>query len=91
MLLRLCSAKLTQIKRLLIAAPNWAEVRYMVKREVKWKEVRAKLLGLPLENVDAGQELAEHAGRIKVTHKAEAYTGDPKFRAVEEELKVVWL
>jgi hypothetical protein len=31
----------------------------MVKREVKWKEVRVKLLKPPLGNVDAGQELAE--------------------------------
>ena len=31
-------------KKLLIAAPNWAEVRYIVERKVgaaKWKEVRA--------------------------------------------------
>jgi predicted nucleic acid-binding protein len=97
-------------KKLLIAAPNWAEVRYMVERKVgatKWKEVRAKLLGLPIEVVDADQELAELAGEIKTTHKmsladcfaaalarqkkAEIYTGDPEFRTVEAEIKVVWL
>ena len=57
---------------LLIAAPNWAEVRYIVKRKVglaEWGEVRARLLGLPLEIVLAGQELSELAGELKVTKK----------------------
>ena len=33
-------------KKLLIASPNWAEVRYMVERKVgaaRWAEVRAKI------------------------------------------------
>jgi ribonuclease VapC len=95
---------------LLIAAPNWAEVRYIVERKVglaEWLEVRARLLGLPLEVVPAGQELSELAGELKVAkrmsladcfaaalakrEKAELYTGDPEFKAVERELKVVWL
>lgn len=97
-------------KKLLIAAPNWAEVRYIVERKVgatKWKEVRAKLLGLPIDIVDADQDLAELSGEIKATHKmsladcfaaalakekkAEIYTGDPEFRAVENELKIIWI
>ncbi len=97
-------------KKLLIAAPNWAEVRYMVERKVgaaKWKEVRAKLLGLPIDIVDADQDLAELAGELKVSHKmsladcfaaalakqkkAEIYTGDPEFSAIEKELKIIWL
>jgi predicted nucleic acid-binding protein len=97
-------------KKLLIAAPNWAEVRYMVERKAgatKWKEVRAKLLGLPIDIVNADQELAEIAGEIKATHKmsladcfaaalarqkkAEIYTGDPEFKEVEDEIKVIWL
>ena len=97
-------------KKLLITAPNWAEVRYMIERKVGigvWKEVRSKLLGLPIKVVDAHQELAELAGEIKATHKmsladcfaaalakqekAEIYTGDPEFRAVEEDLQIVWL
>jgi predicted nucleic acid-binding protein len=95
---------------LLIAAPNWAEVRYIVERKVglaEWREVRARLLGLPLEIVPAGQELSELAGELKVAkkmsladcfaaalakrEKAEIYTGDPEFKAVEREIKVVWL
>lgn len=59
-------------KALLIAAPNWAEVRYMVERKVgtpQWKETRAKLLGLPIEIVSVDQELAEIAGEIKATRK----------------------
>ena len=93
-----------------IAAPNWAEVRYVVERKVglaEWREVRARLLRPPLEIVPAGQELAELAGELKVTkkmsladcfaaalakrEKAEIYTGDPEFKTVEREIKVVWL
>ncbi len=95
---------------LLIAAPNWAEVRYMVERKVgagRWSEVRHKLLGLPLEVVPVDQALAELAGEIKATRrmsladcfaaalakqgKADIYTGDPEFKAVEQEIKVVWM
>lgn len=95
---------------LLIAAPNWAEVRYIVERKAGsagWREVRLRLLALPLEIVPVGQELSELAGELKVTkkmsladcfaaalarrEKAEIYTGDPEFKAVEREIKVVWL
>jgi predicted nucleic acid-binding protein len=97
-------------KKLLVAAPNWAEVRYMVERKVgadRWAEVRAKLLALPIEIIDADQGLAETAGEIKAFHKmsladcfaaalarmkeAAIYTGDPEFKAVETEQKIVWL
>jgi predicted nucleic acid-binding protein len=97
-------------KTLLIAAPNWAEVRYMIERKVgiaQWREARAKLLGLPIEIVPADQELAEMAGEIKATkkmsladcfaaalakqQKAEIYTGDPEFRAIEADAKIIWL
>ena len=97
-------------KTLLIAAPNWAEIRYMIERKVgiaQWREARAKLLGLPIEIVPVDQELAEMAGEIKAhkkmsladcfaaalakQNKAEIYTGDPEFRAMGSEIKVVWL
>jgi predicted nucleic acid-binding protein len=58
-------------KTLFIAAPNWAEVRYIVERRfgaAQWEEIRAKLLGLPLRVVDADRELAEEAGAIKAGH-----------------------
>ena len=73
----------------------------------KWDEIRDKLLALPIEVVAATQELAEVAGSIKAdrkmsladcfavtlakAHKAEVYTGDPEFKAVEHEVKVVWI
>ena len=95
---------------LLVAAPNWAEVRYVVERKVgakQWDEGRDKLLGLPLEVVPADRELAEVAGEIKVTRKmsiadcfaaalakqtrTEVYTGDPEFREVERDIRVIWL
>ncbi len=97
-------------KKLLIASPNWAEIRYMVERKVgtaRWAEVRAKLLGLPLDIIDADQSLAEAAGEVKAFHKmsladcfaaalakqkkAEIFTGDPEFKAIESELKISWL
>ena len=59
-------------KRLLIAAPNWAEVRYMVERKAgagQWPQTRTKLLGLPIEIVPVDQELAEMAGELKATRK----------------------
>ena len=95
---------------LLISAPNWAEVRYIVERKVgeaRWDEARHKLLGLPLEVVPADRSLAELAGEIKATKKmsladcfaaalakqkkANLYTGDPEFRGVEKDVKLVWL
>ena len=94
----------------LIAAPNWAEVRYQVERKAgtaKWEAVRDKLLALPIEIVPADQRLAELAGQIKANRrmsladcfaaalagerKAELYTGDPEFKGVENEVRIVWL
>jgi len=97
-------------KPLLIAAPNWAEIRYQVERKAggdAWLRTREKLLGLPIEVVSADQELAEQAGEIKAhrkmsladcfaaalarARKADLFTGDPEFRAVEKELRIIWL
>ena len=97
-------------KTLLIAAPNWAEVRYMIERKAgltRWQEARIKLLGLPIEIVPVDQELAEMAAEIKAQkrmslvdcfaaalakqRKADIYTGDLEFRAVESDLKIIWL
>lgn len=94
----------------LMAAPNWAEVRYIAERRVgstRWREARDKLLGLPLEIVPADRTLAELAGEFKVGRKmsladcfaaaladqqrADLYTGDPEFKEVEKDLRVVWL
>jgi predicted nucleic acid-binding protein len=97
-------------KNALIAAPNWAEIRYQIERKAgaaRWKEIREKLLGLPIEVVATDQRLAEIAGEIKAhrkmsladcfaaalakDRKAEVYTGDPEFRAVESEIRIVWI
>jgi predicted nucleic acid-binding protein len=56
----------------LIAAPNWAEVRYIVERKVgmeRWSEVRPTILALPLQVVVADQSLAEAAGALKAAKK----------------------
>jgi predicted nucleic acid-binding protein len=90
--------------KLLLASPNWAEVRYMVERKVgkaRWAEVRARLIGLPIDIIAADQELAETAGEIKAFHKmsladcfaaalarmreAAICTGDPEFKTIEPE------
>ena len=95
---------------ILIAAPNWAELRSVVERKVgvaRWDEARQKLLGLPLEIVSADQALSELAGELKAvkkmsladcfaaalakTKKADLYTGDPEFKAMEKELKIIWV
>ena len=55
-------------RQLLIAAPNWAEVRYQVERRLgakRWEETRELLLALPIEIVPADQDLAEAAGALK--------------------------
>ncbi len=55
---------------LLVAAPNWAEVRYVSQRKVgaaRWGDAREKLLGLPLDIILPDQTLAEIAGEIKAT------------------------
>jgi predicted nucleic acid-binding protein len=94
----------------LIAAPNWAEVRYIVERKVgsaRWADVRTTLLTLPLQIVSADQTLAEAAGAMKAAKRMSladcfaaalaqqngvaVYTGDREFKAVEREVKVVWL
>jgi uncharacterized protein len=62
----------TASQTLLVAAPNWAEVRYVSQRKVggaRWGEARDKLLGLPLEIIPADQTLAEIAGEIKATRR----------------------
>lgn len=73
----------------------------------RWEEIRERLLGLPIEIVPADQELAESAGEIKAKRKmsladcfaaalakdrkADLYTGDPEFQAVESDIRIVWL
>lgn len=73
----------------------------------KWNAARLRLLSLPLEVVPVDQGLAELAAEIKSPHrmslgdsfaaalakqkKADLYTGDPEFKAVEKEIKIVWI
>jgi PIN domain nuclease of toxin-antitoxin system len=73
----------------------------------RWADARPKIQALPIEIVPVDQALAEVAGEIKVTQKmslgdcfaaalakqrsCEIYTGDPEFRVLEPEWKIVWL
>ena len=73
----------------------------------KAQEIEQLIQTLPITLVEANKELTREAARIKATkrmayadcfavalarlRKAELYTGDPEFRAVEKDVKVVWL
>ena len=73
----------------------------------KAQEIEQLIQTLPITLVEANKELTREVARIKATKKmayadcfavalarlkkAELYTGDPEFRAVEKEIKVVWL
>ena len=73
----------------------------------KAQEIEQLIQTLPIILVEVNKELTREAARIKATkkmaytdcfavalarlRKAEFYTGDPEFRAVEKEVKVVWL
>jgi len=73
----------------------------------KAQEIEQLIQTLPITLVEANKELTREAARIKATkkmayadcfavalarlRKAELYTRDPEFRAVEKDVKVVWL
>jgi predicted nucleic acid-binding protein len=73
----------------------------------KAQEIEQLIQTLPITLVEANKELTREAARIKVTkrlayadcfavalariRKAELYTGDNEFKAVEKDIKVMWL
>jgi ribonuclease VapC len=73
----------------------------------KAQEIEQLIQTLPITLVEADKELTREAARIKTTKrmayadcfavalarlkKAEIYTGDLEFKAVEKDIKVVWL
>ena len=73
----------------------------------KAQEIEQLIQTLPITLVEANKELTRGAARIKATKrmayadcfaaalarlkKAELYTGDPEFRSVEKDIRVVWL
>ena len=73
----------------------------------KAQEIEQLIQTLPITLIEANKELTREAARIKATKrmayadcfavalarlkKAELYTGDPEFKAVEKGIKVVWL
>jgi ribonuclease VapC len=75
--------------------------------EPKAQEIEKVIQTLPISLVEANKELTREAARIKAIKrmayadcfavalarlkKAELYTGDPEFKAIEKEVKVVWL
>ena len=75
--------------------------------EAKAQEIEQLIQTLPIILVEANKELTREAARIKATkrmayadcfavalarlNKAELYTGDPEFKVVEKDIKVVWL
>jgi uncharacterized protein with PIN domain len=75
--------------------------------ETKAQEIEQLIQTLPITLVEADKELTREAARIKTTKrmayadcfavalarlkKVELYIGDPDFRGVEKDIKVVWL
>ena len=73
----------------------------------RWEEIARELPTLPIEFQPATRSLADLAADIKARHKlsladafavalakqkkAELVTGDPEFKSVEREIKIVWL
>ena len=73
----------------------------------KAQEIEHLIETLPITLVEADRTLTREAARIKTTKKmayadcfavalahlkkAELYTGDPEFKAVEKDIKIVWL
>ncbi len=73
----------------------------------RWKEVARDLPTLPIEFHPANRDLADLAADFKARHKisladafaaalakekkAELVTGDPEFKSLEKEVKIVWL
>jgi predicted nucleic acid-binding protein len=82
----------------------------MIERKVgskRWKDVRSRLLSLPIEIIPVDQSLAELAAEIKVTKKmsladrfaaalarrlkAQLVTGDKEFRELQGDIHIVWI
>jgi predicted nucleic acid-binding protein len=75
--------------------------------DTKAQEIEQLIQTFPITLVEANKELTREAALIKATKrmayadcfavalarlkKAELYTGDPEFKAVEKDIKVVWL
>jgi len=71
------------------------------------QEIEQLIQTLPITLIEADKGLTREAARIKATKhmayadcfavalarlkKAELYTGDPEFKSVEKEIKIVWL
>jgi predicted nucleic acid-binding protein len=75
--------------------------------DTKAQDIEQLIETLPIKLVEANKDLTREAARIKAIKrmayadcfaialarlkKAELYTGDPEFKAVEKDIKVVWL
>lgn len=95
---------------LLMCVVNWGEVQYTAIRrlgEAAAVAVEDVVRSLPIEIIDADQDLTREAARLKarvkmsyadcfaaalaVRRKAALYTGDPEFKAVEKDVRIAWL
>ncbi len=75
--------------------------------EARAQEIERLIQSFPITIVEADKDLTREAARLKATKRlayadcfavalakmknAELYTGDPEFKAVEKEVKIVWL
>ena len=77
---------------LFMAAPNWAELRYVIERRSgpeRWTEVRDKLLGLPMEVIPADRALAEVAGGVKASRRLSLADAFAAALAMEKNARLV--
>jgi predicted nucleic acid-binding protein len=77
------------------------------RTELEWQTIAAELVAAPIEFHPTDRRLADTAAEFKARFgislaaafaaalakekKAELFTGDPDFKAVEGEIKIVWL
>ena len=75
--------------------------------DIKAQEIEQLIETLPITMIEADKHLTREAARIKARKRiayadcfaaalahlkrAELYTGDPEFRALEKDIKVIWL
>lgn len=99
-----------QDKRVFLCVVNWGEVIYHALREGGEETAHLAeqaMRALPIQLVDAGEELTRQAARLKASHrmsyadcfaaasaiskKCELLTGDPEFKQVEKQVRIRWI
>jgi PIN domain nuclease of toxin-antitoxin system len=91
-------------QKLLMSVVNWGEVYYSTMRAVSQEAAEQQaqeIAALPIEIIGVADDLAlaKQAAIFKAMHKmalakqkhAQLVTGDPEFKALENEIQIDWL